>query len=76
LRKNQCTDDKVRVLKVEGAYCDSYCENNSEIKLCVTSDGGHSWLGGKKPRSNADTPSTAINATEIIWEFFEKHPLK
>jgi len=77
VEKNQCTDEKIRVLEVDGAYCDSYsnCAGNSEVELCVTEEGGHSWPGGQKLRLKADTPSTAIDATEVIWEFFENHPM-
>ncbi|MEA1924864.1 MAG: PHB depolymerase family esterase [Candidatus Altiarchaeota archaeon] len=76
--KNKCARDKVRVFENNGAYCDSYsdCAKDSEVRLCVTSEGGHSWPGGQKPRPEADTPSTAVNATEMIWEFFKKHPMK
>ena len=76
VERNQCNNEKTRVLEVGGAYCDSYsnCAGDSEVRLCVTTEGGHSWPGGSKPREGADTPSTAINATEIIWEFFEKLP--
>ena len=78
VERNQCNNEKTRVLEVGGAYCDSYsnCAGDSEVRLCVTTEGGHSWPGGSKPREGADTPSTAINATEIIWVFFVNHPMR
>ena len=45
------------------------------IELYLTYDGGHSWPGGQKPRAQADPPSTAINATDLIWEFFQQYTL-
>lgn len=45
------------------------------IELYATYDGGHSWPGGLKPRTQADPPSTAFNATDLIWEFFQQHTL-
>lgn len=45
------------------------------IELYETYDGGHSWPGGLKPRDQADPPSTAFNATDLIWEFFQQYTL-
>jgi len=49
--------------------------NNSSIEFYVTNDGGHSWPGGVKSRAAADDPSTAINANDLIWAFFQKYQL-
>lgn len=35
---------------------------------------GHAWPGGGKGRAVADEPGSAIEATDLIWEFFEAHP--
>ena len=78
IKYNKCKDNPVRVFENSGAYCDSYgdCADNSEVKLCITSEGKHSWPGTQKPRKNADDPSQAFSATKMIWNFFEKHPIK
>ncbi len=60
-----------RVLSVEGAWCDLH-DGPAPVKLCVTSDGGHSWPGGNKARGEA--PSTAISANDVLWEFFSSLP--
>jgi polyhydroxybutyrate depolymerase len=49
--------------------------NNSSIEFYLTNDGGHSWPGGVKSRVAADDPSTAINANDLIWAFFQKYQL-
>lgn len=49
------------------------CQEDVVIEAYVTKDGGHSWPGGKKPRSGADEPSSAIDATQLIFEFFERY---
>lgn len=46
----------------------------SMIEYYLTKDGGHAWPGGFKARIKADTPSTAIDANELIWAFFKRHP--
>lgn len=45
------------------------------IDLYLTQDGGHSWPGGLKPRWQADAPSTALNATDLLWDFFQQYKL-
>jgi polyhydroxybutyrate depolymerase len=49
------------------------CDGNSSAETYLLSDGGHSWPGGLKSRPRSDEPSRAINATDVIWEFFKKH---
>ncbi len=50
------------------------CSNCSEVFVYTTSDGGHSWPGGKQT-ANGDPPSTSLNATDLIWNFFSSHSL-
>jgi len=45
-------------------------ENESEVALITVMNGGHAWFGSDKDT----TENQEINATEIIWEFFENHP--
>ncbi len=70
---NACNSTPQRVLEVKGAYCDVYsnCKNNTQVKLCVTETGGHSWPGGKSVRAKKPASSQAINATDMIWAFYE-----
>ena len=51
------------------------CSNNTTIQLYLTKDGGHSWPGGLPARPSADAPSTAFNATDLIWNFFQQYEL-
>lgn len=71
IKRNALSDTPKRVLDVPGAYCDLYTSPTSgvQVKLCVTEDGGHSWAGGKAVRGK--TPSTAIIANDVIWDFFK-----
>lgn len=69
---NGCNETPKRVLEKEGAYCDLYspCKNNTEVKLCVTETGAHSWPGGEKVRGSEST-SKAISANDMMWDFFQ-----
>jgi polyhydroxybutyrate depolymerase len=41
------------------------------VELYQLKDNGHAWPGGKSGSRLGDTPSTAIDATEVIWAFFK-----
>lgn len=45
------------------------------IDCYLTQDGGHSWPGGLKPRAQADAPSAYLNATDLLWDFFQRYRL-
>jgi polyhydroxybutyrate depolymerase len=71
VKRNGCGTTPKRVLEKAGAYCEAYsgCRGGTEVKLCVTETGGHSWPGGTKPRGRGKG-STAISANDLIWDFF------
>jgi polyhydroxybutyrate depolymerase len=76
---NGCPPTPARVLETQGAYCERYapCKGNTEVQLCVTEGGGHSWPGAvKKPgiKGRDELPSQAIKANDAMWEFFRRHP--
>jgi polyhydroxybutyrate depolymerase len=54
-------------------YAHRNCNNETDIELYLTKDGGHSWPGGLKARPQADEPSRAINANDVIWNFFKRY---
>jgi polyhydroxybutyrate depolymerase len=44
----------------------------SEVVLTTIDDGGHAWPGAAG--STGDAPNREIDASELIWAFFERHP--
>lgn len=46
------------------------CVDSNEVVYYYTTDRGHSWPGGRAPTRKGDGPSEAINANELIWDFF------
>ncbi len=72
VKRDSCNITPTRLLDKPGVYCDLYspCADNVQVELCVTATGGHSWPGGVKPRGNG-SPSKAINADDVIWNFFK-----
>jgi polyhydroxybutyrate depolymerase len=50
------------------------CDCQQEMIHYLTQDGGHSWHGGTGT-GIGDPPSTAVSANELMWDFFQQHPL-
>lgn len=53
----------------------SSCTNNVSIQYYLTNDGGHGWPGGLPGGPDSDTPSTSINANDLLWAFFQQYQL-
>ncbi|RYZ83918.1 MAG: hypothetical protein EOO68_32315 [Moraxellaceae bacterium] len=53
----------------------SGCSNNVTIQYYLTKDGGHAWPGGLPGSWMGDTPSAAINANDLLWNFFQQYQL-
>lgn len=71
-RLNACSGPTQTVLQRPGVSCEvrSGCRGGVEVRLCVTDSGGHSWPGGRKALGGRG--STALDATEAIWDFFAR----
>lgn len=67
---NRATPAARRVLTVAGVSCELHeaMPGGAPVQLCVTETGGHSWPGGSKQRG--ETPSGAIKANDVMWDFF------
>jgi len=51
-------------------------KEDSEVVLVVIEGGGHTWPG-KEPRMRSLSVSTRdISANDMMWEFFQRHPMK
>jgi polyhydroxybutyrate depolymerase len=48
----------------------SSCANGRRVVLVTVADAGHQWPGSDPREGAADQPSTALDATAVIWEFF------
>lgn len=72
LARNGLEPPPRRVLDVPGAQMDLYTSprHDAEVARVVTETGGHSWPGGKAVRGKQ--PSQAIEANDVIWNFFRR----
>ena len=51
-------------------------KNDAEVVLYVIEGGGHTWPGMDNGPAFLGASTMNINANEILWEFFKKHPMK
>ena len=47
------------------------CPSGQAVELYGVKDNGHAWPGGKAGSARGDTPSQAMNATDVMWRFFQ-----
>jgi len=51
----------------------SGCQNNADVILYTLANHGHSWPGS--PTMPKSITSQAVNANDVMWEFFKAHPM-
>lgn len=49
---------------------------DTEVALVTIENGGHTWPGRKPPVGFVGRSTLAISANDLIWEFFQQHPMK
>ena len=74
MRANGCTLATRRIDEGRWLKWSDRCLSRDDTRLYVLKDNGHAWPGGAPGRARGDQPGTALNATDLIWEFFAEHP--
>ncbi|MFA5039121.1 MAG: PHB depolymerase family esterase [Candidatus Omnitrophota bacterium] len=55
----------------------SFCLEGTGVSLYTIVGGGHTWPGGQYEQMWGDSPDAGgISATDIMWEFFDRHSRK
>ena len=67
----------VETSKTGQVLSERWASGKVEIVVWTIDDGGHTWPGGKTTISESKVGklSTAIDASELMWQFFEHHSL-
>lgn len=78
-RRNGCGTAPDRRQTAPDVYRESYsCPADGTVELYSIQGGGHVWPGNTTvpfPEPFVGSNTTSINATQLIWDFFEAHPL-
>ncbi len=51
-------------------------KDGAEVVLVVIDEGGHAWPGMTPPASFMGKSAKNVSANDLMWEFFQKHPMK
>ena len=51
-------------------------KDGAEVILVEIEGGGHTWPGQEPPVGFIGKSTKSISANDLIWEFFERHPMK
>lgn len=73
-----CARTPMSVSELDGVRTETYgsCGNGAEVVYITVEGLGHTWAGGRSllPQSMVGMVSDRIHATDVIWDFFRKHP--
>ena len=51
-------------------------KGGAEVVLVVVEGGGHTWPGQPSPTALVGRSTLAVSANDLMWEFFQRHPLR
>jgi polyhydroxybutyrate depolymerase len=51
------------------------CSNGSAVELYTIQDGTHNWPGNLQAGTRVAKATRGLNATDILWDFFVRHPM-
>jgi polyhydroxybutyrate depolymerase len=74
VRHNQCSPLPQREEGtgiIREVYTD--CSGSTQVILYTITGGGHAWPGGEAGPVG-DEPTQEISATDLLWDFFQRHP--
>jgi polyhydroxybutyrate depolymerase len=73
---NQCTGTLVEQSKQGDVSGIRYTDCDEDVLFYTIEDGGHTWPGGEALPKWITGPTTYdINATRVMWDFFQQHAL-
>jgi polyhydroxybutyrate depolymerase len=78
-RHNGCSEEAIDLPPSGAASGIRYgnCTAQADVVFYTITGGGHSWPGGEPlPEFIAGETNQDIDATRLMWEFFQEHPLQ
>jgi len=76
VERNNCIETPNIILERGDVTCSSFshCEQNADVVMCKIEGGGHTWPGGSPVKLFGKT-NQDISASEVMWKFFQEHPM-
>ena len=74
--RDRCEGEPVRDRKGTVIHTAFACADGTAVELYAVEGQGHAWPGGQKGIrfGNVDAPTAEISATDLMWDFFARHP--
>lgn len=76
---DKCSTKPTETYKRGDARVDVYCApGGAEVVLVTIEGGGHTWPGGRRmlPKRKIGKISSNVPANDMMWDFFQRHPMK
>ncbi|MFG3260205.1 alpha/beta hydrolase family esterase [Streptomyces sp. NPDC048172] len=70
----KCTPESKQRLPKGNSRTTASCRDGSETVVYTLPAMGHAWPGARG--ADLADPQAGLNATDLVWDFFEKHPRK
>lgn len=72
--RNRCPDPVVQTAGSVTSEISEGCSAGTGVGLYTIEGGGHPWPGSSADSLRGTSPSQALDATLVAWEFFAAHP--
>jgi polyhydroxybutyrate depolymerase len=74
--RDRCQEPPERTHKGSIMHTAYACADGTAVELYAVEGQGHAWPGGQKGIrfGNVDAPTGEISATDLMWDFFSRHP--
>jgi len=73
-KADACAETPVTIEQPAATQWRYRCAGGKAVELYLVRDNGHAWPGGQPGSRRGDVPTQALNATDLIWAFFQAHP--
>jgi polyhydroxybutyrate depolymerase len=78
-RRNRCAPNAVESASATNVTKLEYtrCADDASVELYTIRNGGHTWPGGLQlPEWTLGETNRDIDATRVMWKFYQEHPLR
>lgn len=74
--RNGCSGNTETIPTAPGVTEERFADCSADLDYYVITGGGHTWPGGKPlPEWITGKTSNLIDASAVMWDFFQSHPL-
>lgn len=72
-RVDGCTGEPTTIDHAAFTRQQYHCPAGHAVEIYLVNTNGHAWPGGQQGSRMGDKPSSQLNGTDVIWDFFKSH---